>query len=188
MTNYGTRRDRPNPEIRVSLIAAVADNGVIGSENSLPWHLKTDLQRFKAITMGKPIVMGRLTFESIGKALPGRKNIVLTRNPGWSFQGVRTVASLDEAIGVCAADDATEIMVIGGAAVYSLAMPVADRIYLTQIHDNVAGDTYFPYMGARVWQEVDREDYSQADGAGFSYSFVTLDRRPTNPPPTAIKG
>ena len=171
-----------------SLVVAVAESGAIGLHNALRWHLAADLRHFKLITMGKPIVMGRLTFESIGKALLGRANIVLRRDSDCSGLGVRTPTSFDEAIAHSAREDASEIMFIGGAAIYSLALPVAQRIYLTQIHYYAAGDTYFPHIGTRIRQEVAREDHPADADAEFSYSFVTLDRRPTNPPPTAIKG
>lgn len=161
----------------VSFVVARADNGVIGRDNALPWHLPADLRHFKRLTVGKPVVMGRRTFESIGKPLPGRHNIVLTRG-GWRAEGVTVVPNLAEAIAAAGMDPrarAEEVMVIGGAAVYADALPLARRVYLTEVHAAPEGDTLLPAFGADVWRETAREDHAAQDGRP-AYSFVTLER------------
>lgn len=169
---------------RLALVAAVADNGVIGLGNALPWHLSADLKRFKTLTMAKPILMGRRTYESIGRPLPGRTSIVLTRNTDWRTKGVSVVHSLDDALAIAHAGAADEIMVIGGATLYERCLPTAERIYLTQIHRHFEGDTFFPSLGRGVWRELAREDVpatvGDEDGVDFSYSFVTLVRNELN--------
>lgn len=160
--------------MRLSLIVAAADNGVIGHEGQLPWHLPPDLKHFKALTLGKPVIMGRKTFESIGKALPGRQNIVLSRDPGYGAPGVRVVRDLESAL--WAAADVEEIMVIGGAVIFAQALPMADRIYWTEVHADVAGDTVFPPFDRDDWQETAREDVAARDTLP-AYSFVCLERR-----------
>ena len=166
--------------MRLSLIVAVARNGVIGRDNGLPWHLPGDLKHFKSITMGKPIIMGRKTFESIGRPLPGRTNIVLTRDPGFSREGVETVHDLAQAMRA-AADNAgiaeePEAMIIGGAGICELTLADASRIYLTEIHEEVSGDTYFPEIDRGDWSEISREDVPATSGDSCNYSFVVLDR------------
>ena len=145
----------------VSLIAAVAQNGVIGRDNDMPWKLSSDLKRFKALTMGKPIVMGRKTFQSIGKALPGRLNVVITRDPDFKAEGATVVSSLDEAVQVAGdqagADGETEIMVIGGGEIYAQAMPMATTLYITEVQAEPIGDARFPGIHDTVWQEISRE-------------------------------
>jgi dihydrofolate reductase len=162
---------------RLSLIVARADNGVIGRDNDLPWRLPADLKHFKRLTVGKPIIMGRKTFESIGKPLPGRHNIVVTRNAAWQAQGVTVVPNLAEAIaaaGFTPGARPEEIMVIGGAEIYAQALLFADRIYLTEVHAAPEGDTHFPALDDR-WHETARETHPpQGDQPG--YSFVTLER------------
>jgi dihydrofolate reductase len=163
----------------ISFVVARADNGVIGRDNALPWHLPADLKHFKRLTVGKPVVMGRRTFESIGKPLPGRHNIVMTRDPAWRAAGVTVVANLAEAIAAGGLDPRTrvdEVMIIGGAAVYADALPIATRVYLTEVHDAPAGDTILPPFGADRWRETAREDHPADDGKP-AYSFVTLERR-----------
>ena len=162
----------------VSFVVARADNGVIGQGNALPWRLPADLAHFKRLTVGKPVVMGRRTFESIGKPLPGRHNIVLTRSD-WRAAGVTVVPNLAEAIAAAGMDPrarADEIMVIGGAQVYADALPLARRVYLTEVHAAPEGDTELPAFGADVWRETAREDHA-AVGDAPGYSFVTLERR-----------
>jgi len=162
----------------LSLVVARADNGVIGRDNALPWHLSADLKHFKRLTVGKPVVMGRRTFESIGKPLPGRHNIVLTRDRGWRAEGVTIVPNLAEAIaaaGLVPNARADEIMIIGGAQVYADALPSARRIHLTEVHANPAGDTLLPAFDPARWRETAREDHA-ADGGTPGYSFVTLER------------
>ena len=163
-----------SPESRIALIAALADNGVIGKDGDLPWHIPEDLKHFKAVTMGKPIIMGRKTFTSIGKPLPGRTNVVLTRKEDFAADGVQVVHSLAEAFSAAQAE-AEEIMVIGGAQVYEEALPRADRLYLTYVHQTVEGDTYFPSFNEGEWRERERRD-SYSEKAQTALSFVILER------------
>lgn len=162
----------------IVLVAARARNGVIGADGAMPWHLPGDLRRFKAMTVGKPVVMGRKTFESIGRPLPGRHNIVLTRDAGWRAQGVSVAANMAEALAASGMDPRTfgEIMVIGGGAVYAQALPLADRVELTEIDLAPEGDTFFPDLSGDVWCEVARERVA-ADGDRPAHDFVTLVRR-----------
>jgi dihydrofolate reductase len=156
-------------------VVAMAANGVIGRDGGLPWRLPDDLKRFKAITMGKPLLMGRRTFESLGRPLPGRANIVLTRDRGWSAPGCRVVHSLDEA--VAAAGGAAELMVIGGAEIYSLAWPRLDGLELTEVHAEVDGDTRLDGFDPAEWREVARELHPADERHALAFSFVTLERR-----------
>lgn len=149
----------------VVLVAAVAANGVIGADGGMPWHLPEDLRRFKAVTMGHPLVMGRKTFEAIGRPLPGRHTIVITRDRTWHHEGVQTAADLGQALDLAATYDPT-IMVVGGGQIYELALPLATRLELTQIDASPPGDTRFPPLEADRWREVAREDRE-------GYSFVT---------------
>ncbi len=151
----------------------MARNRVIGKNNALPWRLSPDLKRFRRITMGHPIIMGRKTYESIGRPLDGRKNIVITRNPEFRPDGVTVAGSIDEALGL-ANDD--EIMIIGGADIYAQTLSRADRIHLTLIHENFDGDAYFPEIDSKEWKEAEREDIEPGVDAAFGYSFVTLER------------
>jgi len=163
------------PQARdIVLVAAVADNGVIGARGRLPWHLPADLRRFKAMTMGRPVIMGRRTFDSIGRALPRRRNIVITRDRGWKASGAEVAASMDEALALARDDGA--VMVIGGAEVYALALPRADRIELTEVHATPEGDTYFPPIAPEEWRERRREEFP-SDAGRPAYAFVTLERR-----------
>ncbi len=160
------------------LVVARADNGVIGRDGGLPWRLPADLQRFKRMTVGKPVVMGRKTFDSIGKPLPGRHNIVLTRDPSWSAPGVTVVANLAEAIAAAGLDPRTRadaVMIIGGAQVYADVLPSATRIELTEVHAAPDGDTILPPFDPARWRETAREHHA-ADGGTPGYSFVTLVR------------
>jgi dihydrofolate reductase len=165
--------------IRCALIVAMAEDRVIGVDGGLPWRLSADLKRFKALTMGKPMIMGRKTYDSIGRPLPGRANIVVSGNPEFAAEGVisvRTVAAaLRRAEAIAAADGVDEIMVIGGAAIYAATLPHADRIYLTEVHQTVDGDTRFPEFDRASWREVDRTD-RPASGDAPAYSFVLLER------------
>jgi dihydrofolate reductase len=153
---------------------ARADNGVIGEEGALPWHLPADFKRFKAMTMGKPIVMGRVTQDSFPKALPGRRNIVLTRDRTWRREGCEVVHSPNEALAL--AGDVPEVAVIGGAEVFALFLDRAVRVELTEVHCAPAGGPTVPAFGADVWREVAREEHDAAEGQP-AYSFVTLERR-----------
>ena len=167
--------------MKLSLACAMAQNRVIGRNNNLPWYLPEDLKHFKRITMGKPIIMGRKTFESIGKALPGRSNIVVTRNPDYAADGIRVVTSLDEARtlseSIVEIDGMEEAIVIGGAEIYRLALPLADRLYLTEIHADVEGDTYFPEFDRSLWQEATRLDFDAEGSNPYNYSFIVLEPR-----------
>jgi dihydrofolate reductase len=161
------------------LIVARARNGVIGNAGAMPWHIPADLKHFKAITVGKPVIMGRKTFDSIGKPLPGRHNIVLTRDTGWHAEGVTVVPNLAEAIAAAGLDPrarADAIMVIGGAQIYAEALPSATRIELTEIDAAPEGDTIMPAFDPSRWQEVARVTHP-SDGDRPGYSFVTLVRR-----------
>lgn len=165
--------------VRVALVVAMADNRVIGAKGGLPWRIPADLKHFKAVTMGKPIVMGRRTYDSIGKPLPGRPNIVVTRGGGTYPDGVDTAADVEAALAIATrrAHEAgvEEIMIIGGATLYEALLPRADRLYLTEIHETAEGDTYFPAFDKGEWREVAREDRDDIYRAPVS--FVTLDRR-----------
>lgn len=158
---------------RLSLIAAVAANGVIGSDNALPWRLPEDLKRFKALTLGHPVIMGRRTHESIGRPLPGRRNIVISRNAAFAAEGCETAASLESAIAACAGT-ADEIFVIGGAQIYAKALPLAERLYLTEIRAEFPGDASFPAFDRDVWRETARERNPGENGIGFD--FVVYER------------
>jgi dihydrofolate reductase len=167
--------------LRISLIVAAARNGVIGRAGKLPWHLPADLRRFKQLTTGKPVLMGRKTYDSIGKPLPGRTNIVITRDPAYAPPGVTVAHSFDAAIAtardVAKRTGADEIAVVGGADIFRLAFPIAGRIHLTEVRADVAGDTVFPAFERSEWREVSREDHAAESADGFAYSFVVLDRR-----------
>ncbi|MBV1787909.1 dihydrofolate reductase [Marinobacterium sp. D7] len=166
--------------MHVAVIVAQAENRVIGNQNRLPWHLPEDLQYFKRVTMGKPIIMGRKTFESIGRPLPGRCNIVITRDSAWSAKGVVVVPSPEVAIERAAAqaeiDGVDEALVIGGAEIYRQMLPLCDRLYLTQVHAEVAGDAYFPALDAGQWHEVGREEFGASEANPYDYSFIVLQR------------
>ena len=166
--------------IRLAVIVAAAENGVIGRNNALPWHLPEDLRYFKKVTMGKPIVMGRKTFESIGRPLPGRTNIVITRNPDFQAEGVRAVASLDEALrlaeDIALIDGAQEVVVIGGAEIYKAAIPRAGRLYITEVHASVEGDACLPQVEWKYWREIGREHHPALGTNPYDYSFVIYER------------
>ncbi|HEY6457154.1 MAG TPA: dihydrofolate reductase [Steroidobacteraceae bacterium] len=160
----------------ISLLVAATENGVIGRDNGMPWHLPDDLKHFKALTLAKPVLMGRRTFESIGRPLPGRTTVVLTRTAGWSAPGVSVVADLEAAIR--AAGTAPELVIAGGAQVYALALPRATRIYLTRIHAVIAGDTRLPEIADNEWRETARELHPIDARHLYAMSFVTLQRYP----------
>lgn len=173
--------NRKGANITLSLIVAMADNRTIGRNNELPWHLPEDLKYFKSVTMGKPIVMGRKTFDSIGRPLPGRLNIVITRNAEWQHSGVKTVASLQQAVAIAAEANPQdqealiqEVMVIGGEEIYRTAIELADRLYITRVQAEVEGDAFFPQYNESEWQEVSRQEPgSQGD---IPYFFQVLER------------
>ncbi len=161
---------------RVTLIVAMTDDGVIGIDGQLPWRLPEDLRRFKMATLGKPVIMGRKTFESIGRPLPQRHNIVLTRQSGLSLAdpAVTVVPTLEAALH--AAGDVPEVMVIGGAEIYKLALPLAQRIVLTRVHAIVRGDTHFPPLDPKAWRVVSSETYAADDRHAHSMTFEDLER------------
>jgi len=164
--------------MRIALIAAVAENGVIGRGNALPWRLPEDLRRFKRITLGKPLVMGRRTHESIGRVLPGRANIVVTSNRDWRPADLLVAHSITDALALAqtATGDADEIMVIGGEQIYRQTLAMAHRLYLTRIAAVVDGDAFFPAIENAQWRESQREA-GVSSASGLSYDFIVLDRR-----------
>ncbi len=167
--------------MKLSMIVAVAENGVIGRNNALPWYLPNDLKYFKQTTMGKPVIMGRKTYESIGKPLPGRTNIVITRQADYQPEGVKVVNSVEAARelaeSVCLIDGQKEAMIMGGAEIYTLALPHTDRLYLTEVHADVEGDAFFPEYDKSLWQEVAREDFAAEGPNPYNYSFVVYEAK-----------
>ncbi len=162
--------------MKVSLIAAVADNGVIGRAGAMPWRLAGDMKHFKAVTLGKPVVMGRRTFQSLGAPLAGRTNIVITRNESFAASGALIADSFKGALRAAEEEAAAECMIIGGGEIYALALPLADRFYLTEVHASPQGDTRFPEFDRAAWREISRDD-NPAGGVGSpAYSFVVLER------------
>ena len=159
---------------RIALIAAMAENRVIGRANRLPWRLPADLRRFKSVTMGKPVIMGRKTYESIGTPLPGRSNIVVTRDPDYRAPGCQVVHSLEQALEAGAGH--AEVMVIGGAELYRQALGRAERIYLTLVRAEVEGDALFPDIEPQQWRELERESHRADERNQYDYDFVTLQR------------
>jgi dihydrofolate reductase len=162
--------------MKISLIVAMAENRVIGRDNQMPWHLPEDLRYFKRITLNKPVVMGRNTFESIGKPLPQRTNIVITRNPGYHIDGAVVVNSLEAALQQCRELEAEEAMIIGGAQIYAQALPLADRLYLTEVAAVIDGDASFPDFDRRLWLEVRRESHQATDTNPYDYAFLVLEK------------
>ncbi len=162
-------------KMMISLIAALSRNKVIGRDNQLPWKLPADMQHFRRLTLGKPVLMGRRTFESIGGALPGRSNIVVSRNAAWEAPGSLTVHSLAE--GIKQARGHRELMIIGGATIFAAALPLADRMYLTIIHQDISGDTRFVEFDAQDWDEIERSDHAPDEANPYPYSFITLQRK-----------
>jgi dihydrofolate reductase len=159
----------------ISFVVAVARNGVIGREGGLPWHISSDLKRFKEITMGKPVIMGRKTWDSLPrKPLPGRRNIVITRQPGFPAEGAEVVATPEEALSLCAG--APEVAVIGGGEVYRLFWPIVDRLYLTEVDLEVEGDTHFPDLDPAEWREVAREVHPRSARDSAAFTLRVLDR------------
>ncbi len=157
----------------ISLVVAVAENNVIGKNNQLIWHLPADLKHFKKLTTGHTVFMGRKTYDSIGKPLPNRRNVVISRSVN-EIEGCEVAVSLEDALKLTSAEN--EIFIIGGAEIYKLALTLANRIYLTQIHQSFDGDTFFPELDLQQWQETQREDFSPDEKNLLSYSFIILDR------------
>jgi dihydrofolate reductase len=164
--------------MKISLIVAVSRNGVIGIDNQLPWHLPEDLKYFKSVTMGKPIIMGRKTYDSIGRPLPGRTNIVITRDSSWQAEGVEVAQTLAQAMTLgrlaCANAGADEAMVIGGEQIYRMTLPAADRLYLTEVQAEVEGDAFFPEFDAKEWQQVSEQLPEITDT--HPYRYLVLER------------
>ena len=160
--------------MKLTLIVAVADNGVIGRQNELPWRLPDDLKRFKALTMGKPIIMGRKTWESIGKPLDGRQNIVVSRNVEFRADGAQVADSFERALSLATLPD--PVFVIGGAAIYRAALPSAQLLYLTEIRRSFAGDAHFPEYAPEAWREISRESKGMDGAEDFTYDFAAYER------------
>ena len=159
----------------ISLVVAASENGVIGKDGRLPWRIKDDMQRFKRLTMGHPCIMGRKTWDSIPKRpLPGRTNIVVTRNPALEAEGARTARSFEEALAIAREENPSEIMVIGGEAIYEAALPHADRIYLTRVFGEYEGDALFTVPKGDEWREISRE--GPFEEQGVRYTYVLLER------------
>jgi dihydrofolate reductase len=160
--------------MKISIIVAMAANRVIGYENHLPWHLPADLAHFKVVTMGKPILMGRKTWESIGRPLSGRTNIVITRDRDYQADGCVVAHSMEEAIAAAQGND--EVMVIGGADFYRQVLPLTDTLYLTLVEGDFTGDTFFPELDAAEWQETSSEVHAPDERNPHAYCFVTMER------------
>jgi len=165
----------PTRHPRISLIAALAKNRVIGIENHLPWRLPEDLAHFKALTLGHPILMGRKTFESLGRPLPGRTNIVITRNPDYCKDGCLVADSIPAALGLCA--DVDEVFFIGGAELYAQIIPLADRLYLTEVDVEAEGDAWFPDYDRSVFREVSRVSHTGEKGDALKFDFVVYEQQ-----------
>ncbi len=161
----------------ISLIVAVTDNDVIGKENAIPWYLPADLAHFKQTTIGHPIIMGRKTHESIGRALPERLNVVITRNPAYkAAEACVVVNSLDEALNLDEIKNNTEVLVIGGAEIYKQALPLADRIYLTRVHTTLAGDKFFKF-NPEQWRQISKEKHTKDEKNQYDYEFILLEHK-----------
>lgn len=161
--------------IELSLIVARARNGVIGRNNALPWRLRDDLRQFKLRTLGHPIIMGRKTWESLGRPLPGRTHIVISRQPGYAAEGAQVVASLDEALAACA--PSTNAFIIGGAQLYALALPRTNKVFLTEVDASVEGDAYFPALDLDRFIEISREHFAAGEGNDYAFDVIELQRR-----------
>lgn len=160
----------------LSAIAAAGENRVIGKDNKMPWHLPADLKHFKTLTSGHPVLMGRKTYESIGKPLPNRTNIIMTRDMNYSAPDCIIVTSVETAVSMASELDMDEIFVIGGAEVYRQLLPQIQRVYLTEIHHQFEGDAYFPELNTQEWKEVSRERHAADEKNQYEYSFVVLER------------
>lgn len=158
------------------MIAALAKNRAIGMKGKLPWRLADDLKHFKELTVGKPVIMGRGTYEAIGRLLPNRTNIIMTNRPDFRVNGAIIAHSVDEALDRAAETEASEVMIIGGQQIYQTFLPKADRLYLTEIYTTVDGDAFFPEFDTADWKEVDRQEHPANDRNEHAFSFVTLQR------------
>ena len=167
--------------MQVALMVARAANGCIGRNNKLPWYLPEDLKYFKKITFGKPVVMGRKTWESLKGPLPGRTNIVISRQPDYVAEGAKVVSSLEDAITlaehIALIDGSEEVIIMGGAQIYGEAIPRCDRMYITEVHAEVEGDAFFPPFDTSLWQEIGRDDFTAEGPTPYDYSFVVYQRR-----------
>ncbi|WP_394752080.1 dihydrofolate reductase [Crenothrix sp.] len=161
--------------MKIALIVAMASNGVIGHKGQMPWHLSADLKHFKKITLGSPIIMGRKTFESIGKPLPGRSNIIISRNPDYQQIGCLVFNTIETALKNCCHNN-QEVFIIGGSALYEATLAYANTLYVTEINKNFDGDTVFPNWNKADWLETHREDVNDDSQSSFSYSFITYKR------------
>jgi dihydrofolate reductase len=161
----------------ISLVVAASENNVIGKEGKLPWCLPEDMRYFKNITWGMPVIMGRKSFDSLGKPLPGRKNIVITRQPSWKATGTVVVKNLEDAVFVAQETDAKEIMVIGGGEIFKIAFERAHRIYITRVRAEVEGDAYFPVIDPAKWKLVSRDDHDADEKNLYAYSFQVWERQ-----------
>jgi dihydrofolate reductase len=161
-------------KMKISLIVAMANNRVIGINGQMPWHLSADLKKFRQITTGHPILMGRKTYQSIGRPLPGRRNIVISRNQNYQIDGCDVFNDIENAINSC--QESEELFVIGGAAFYETMLPKADFLYLTEIKKEFVGDTYFPEINYQEWQEIERLDINDDTSVDFCYSFLKLQK------------
>lgn len=159
----------------LAIVVAMAQNRAIGINNTLPWRCPEDLKHFKSLTMGHHIIMGRKTWDSIGRPLPGRTTVVVTRNPGWHAEGCQIAHSLDQALALCASDD--QIFIVGGAELYAQALPLADTLHITEICVDIAGDAYFPDFMREQWHETERHHSRQDAPQPLSYDFVTYRRK-----------
>ena len=160
--------------MRIALIVAMAENRVIGRNNQLPWRIPADLRHFKALTLGKPVIMGRKTYESIGRPLPGRDNIVVTADSGYQAEGCQVVHSVEQALE--AAGSCEEAMIIGGANLYRQTLENADRLYLTLVKAEPEGDTWFPEIELQQWREIERQAHAADESNEYDYDFVVLER------------
>lgn len=160
---------------QISIVVAISENNAIGKDNQLLWHLPADLKHFKNITTGHTIIMGRKTYDSIGKPLPNRRNIIITRQKGLNIEGVEVVNSLDEALALCESE--AEVFIIGGAEIYKQAVAVSHRIYLTRVHQEFEADAFFPELDNETWKEVEKVDHLPDEKNKFAYTFSTLERR-----------
>jgi dihydrofolate reductase len=160
----------------ISLVVAAAENNAIGKNNQLLWHLPNDLKFFKNTTWAGVVIMGRKTFESVNKPLPGRLNIVVTSNTEWKYESVKTAKSLQQAIDIATAENFKKIFIIGGGEIYKQSMPIADTIYITRVHTSIEGDTYFPEINEAEWKLIDKDDFSKDEKHAYDYSFEKWER------------
>jgi len=163
--------------MKISLIAAASENNVIGKDNTLPWDLPDDLQHFRSITQGHPIILGRKNYESIGRPLPNRRNIIVSRQEGLQIEGCDVVPSVEAAIELAKETEQEESFIIGGGQIYALALPLADRIYLTRVHAEVEGDVFFPEIKEEEWEEVSREEHPADEKHAYAFAFIAYERK-----------